>query len=222
MVSNLDLLVVFAFVVKVVFEFNDEFHRFAESVHDEFLGSEGLDLGDLQAFLLLGQFSEDVLLLALELHLFNAGFLLLFGSENLGEEPFLSVGLRSCTDDFNDTLSDFLLESVVLNEHVLVDFLQIANFQSRIGELVGRGIVNTSAEQCKIGVLLCHPNPPDKLRRADTPKKSLSPNRSCMRPVLKIQASSSQEAKSTPKSAHSSSSIVSGRRCSRGSRSKAA
>ena len=38
-----------------------------------------------------------------------------------------------------------------------------------------RGVVNSSTQQRKIGVLLCHPNPPDRLRRADTPKKSLSP-----------------------------------------------
>ena len=82
MVSNLDLLVVFAFVVEVVLEFDDEFNGFAQSVHDEFLGSK-LDLGDLQAFLLFGQFGEDVLLLALELDFLNAGFLFLSGARTL-------------------------------------------------------------------------------------------------------------------------------------------
>ena len=212
LVSNLELLVVLAFIMQVVFELDDEFDGLAEAVHDEFLGTEGFDLGDLEAFFLLSEFGEDVLLLALEFHLFNTRFLLLFRSEDFGKEAFLAVRLRSCGDDFNDTLGDFFLEAVILDQHGFVDFLQIANFQTRISELVGRGIVNTSAEQCKIGVLLCHTNPPDKLRRADTPKKSLSPNRSFMRPVLKVHASSSQDAKSTPKSAHSSNSKVSGRR----------
>ena len=166
---------------------------------------------------MLGKFGQNVLLLALEFHLLNAGFLLAFRCENLGKKTLLSVGLWARGDDFNDTLSDFLFQPVVLDEHVLVEFLEVADFQSGVGELVGRGIVNTSAKQCKIGVLLCHPIPPDKLRRADTPKKSLSPRRSTVQPLLRVQASSSQEAKSTPNSAHSSNSKVSGRRSMRGS-----
>ncbi len=203
--------------MQVVFEFDDEFDGLAQTVHDEFLSTEGFHLGDLEAFFLLGEFGENVLLLALELDLFNSGFLLLFGCENLRKETLLSVRLGSSRDDFDDTLSDFFLEAVILDQHVFVDFLQIANLQSCVSKLVGRRVVNTTTKQCKIGVLLCHPNPPDKLRRADAPKKSLSPWCSFARPVLKVHASSSQEAKSTPKSAHSSNSKVSGRRWRRGS-----
>ena len=203
--------------MQVVLEFHDEFHRLSEAVHDEFLSAEGFDLGDLEAFLLFGQFGEDVLLLALEFHLLDARFLLLLGSEDLGKEALFAVRLGSSGDDFNDTLGDFFLQPVVFHEHGFVDFFQIANLQSGVGELVGRGVVDTTAKQCKIGVLLCHPIPSDKLRPADAPKKSLSPPCSCQPPDLKAHASSSHEAKSTPRSAHSSSSKVSGRRCSRGS-----
>ena len=212
LISNLDLLVVFPFVVEVVLKFDDEFNGFAQSVHDEFLGSERFDLGDLQALFLFCKFGEHVLLLALELDFLNAGLLFLFGCEDLGKETFLAVRLRTCRDDLNDTLGDFFLQPVVFHEHGLVDFLQIANLQTGVSELVGRGVVDTTTEQCKIGVLLCHPSPSDKLRRADTPKKSLSPACSIEPPDLKVHASSSHDAKSTPKSAHSSNSKVSGRR----------
>ena len=175
LVSNLDFLVVLAFVVKVVFKFHDEFNRFYKSVHDELLGSKGLDLGDFEALFLLSKLCEDVLLLSLKFDFLNTRLLLLFRSENFGEKTLFTVGLGTSRDDFNNTLSDFFLQAVVLNEHGFVNLLQIADFQTSVGQLVGRGVVNSSTQQRKIGVLLCHPNPPDKLRRADTPKKSLSP-----------------------------------------------
>ena len=99
LVTNLDLLVVLALVVKIVFQLDDEFNGLAKAVHDELLRSKGFDLGDLEALFLLGKFGENVLLLALELDLFNARFLFLFGSEDLGKETLLTVGLRSCGDD---------------------------------------------------------------------------------------------------------------------------
>ena len=145
LVSNLDLLVVLALVVQVVFQFHDEFNGFSKPVHDEFLRSESLDLGDLESLFLFGQFSEDVLLFSLELYFFNARFLFLFRRQDLRQEPFLTVRLWSGRDDFNDALSDFLFQTVILDEHVLVDLLQIANLQARIGELVGRGVVNTAS-----------------------------------------------------------------------------
>ena len=83
LVADLDFLVVLAFVMKVVFEFDNQFNRFAKSVHDEFLSTEGFHLGDFEAFFLLGKFGKNVLLFSLELDLFNTGFLLFLGGKDL-------------------------------------------------------------------------------------------------------------------------------------------
>ena len=45
LISNLDLLVIFGFVVQVVFQLDNEFNGLAQSVHDEFLSSKSLNLG---------------------------------------------------------------------------------------------------------------------------------------------------------------------------------
>ena len=99
LVADLDLLVIFAFIVKVVLEFNNQFNCLTQAVNHQFLSTEGLDLGNLEPFFLLSEFSENVLLLALEFDFFNLGFLLFLWCENLRQIALFSVTLRSGCDD---------------------------------------------------------------------------------------------------------------------------
>ena len=146
LVSNFDFLVVFSLVVKVVFKFNNEFNGLTKSVHDEFLSSKSFNFGDFEPLFLFSKLCEDILLLSLKFDLLNTRFLLLFRCENFGEEPLFSVGLWASSDDFNNALSDFFFETIVLNEHGFVDLLQITDFQTSVSQLVGRGVVNSSTQ----------------------------------------------------------------------------
>ena len=134
LVSNLDLLVVLAFIIKAVLKFNNELNGFTETVHDEFLVLECSDLGEFDSLFLLCKFAEDVLLLALETHLFDATFLLTIRCENLGQESFFTVALWSFCDNADDTFSNVLLEAIVFDEFFGIDLFQIANFQTCISE----------------------------------------------------------------------------------------
>ena len=85
--------------MKVVFEFDNQFHCLAQTVHHQLLGTEGFDLCNLEPFFLLSEFGENIFLLALEFDFFNFGFLLFLGGENLRQIALFSVTLRSGCDD---------------------------------------------------------------------------------------------------------------------------
>ena len=72
LVANLGALLVLGLVVEVVLQLTDEFDALAQPIHDQLLAAERLHPDEFVPFLLLDEFSEDVLLLATEPLLLNA------------------------------------------------------------------------------------------------------------------------------------------------------
>ena len=54
LVSNLDFLVVFSFIIKAVLKFDDQFNGFPKTIHDEFLVLEGSNLCEFDSLFLFG------------------------------------------------------------------------------------------------------------------------------------------------------------------------
>ncbi len=130
LVADFHFQVVFGLVLEVVLEFDDEFHGFAEPIHDQLLRTEGFDLGNLEPFFLFGQFREHVPAFTLETDFLDLAFLFAFRSQDFREETLFAVGPGPGLDDFKHTVCDVGLKPVVFDEHGLVDLLQVTDFEA--------------------------------------------------------------------------------------------